>query len=197
LKGIVLRFGLETILIYTALILKKRVIVYHHDVDSLIEFVLSLPAFLVHREIWDAVFPWIDLHDSEIGEFKNQKFYILGCPNSAVENHTELYDVFVNVPASEISVAPHAKDTMTMTKTHKDIALFMVQLSEKESATERDVMQEIARKTKDLLDHLRSLGTEAEGKVTIRLEQIRKKEYSPHLEAFLFSLAQSENLAVI
>jgi len=42
-----------------------------------------------------------------------------------------------------------------MTKTHKDIALFMVQLSEKKSLTERDIMQEIGRKTKELIENLR------------------------------------------
>ena len=35
--AIIGRFGLETILIYTALLLKRRIVVYHHDVDSLIE----------------------------------------------------------------------------------------------------------------------------------------------------------------
>jgi hypothetical protein len=41
---------------------------------------------------------------------------------------------------------------MAMTKTQKEIALFMVQLAEKESLSERDVMQEILRKTKELND---------------------------------------------
>lgn len=46
-------------------------------------------------------------------------------------------------------------EAMAMTKTHKDIALFMVQLTEKDNLTERDFMQEISRKTKDLIDHLK------------------------------------------
>jgi hypothetical protein len=48
-------------------------------------------------------------------------------------------------------------ESMTMTKTHKDIALFMVQLTERSGFTERDVMQEISRKTKDLIETLRSV----------------------------------------
>ncbi|CAG7829547.1 unnamed protein product [Allacma fusca] len=197
LNAIISRFGLETILIYTGLLLKRRIVVYHHDVDSLIEFVLSLPAFLTHRDMWDSVFPWVDLYEDELSDFKDSKFHIIGCANAGVENHVDLYDVFVNVPASEISVASHAKESMTMTKTHKDIALFMVQLTEKESLTERDIMQEISRKTKDLIDHLRSVGSEVDGRVVVSLDQLKKKEYSSQLEAFLFSLAQVENLAVI
>lgn len=46
---------------------------------------------------------------------------------------------------------------MTMTKTHKDIALFMVQLAENESLSEQQVAQEIADKTTELLNQLRSV----------------------------------------
>jgi hypothetical protein len=44
---------------------------------------------------------------------------------------------------------------MTMTKTHKDIAVFMVQLSENESLSEQQVVREIADKTRELLNQLR------------------------------------------
>jgi hypothetical protein len=44
---------------------------------------------------------------------------------------------------------------MMMTKTHKDIAVFMVQLSENEGLSEQQVVQEIAEKTRELLNLLR------------------------------------------
>jgi len=46
---------------------------------------------------------------------------------------------------------------MTMTKTHKDIAVFMVQLAENESLSEQQVVREIADKTRELLRQLRSV----------------------------------------
>jgi hypothetical protein len=48
-------------------------------------------------------------------------------------------------------------ETMTMTKTHKDIAVFMVQLAENESLSEQQVAREIADKTRELLNQLRSV----------------------------------------
>lgn len=41
-----------------------------------------------------------------------------------------------------------------MTKAHKEIALFLVQLAEKESVKEAQIINEIAEKTKELLTHL-------------------------------------------
>lgn len=61
----------------------------------------------------------------------------------------------MNLPACEITIAPHTRESFTMTKTHKDIALFMVQLSEKANIDEQQVIEEIANKTKELLGHLR------------------------------------------
>jgi hypothetical protein len=46
---------------------------------------------------------------------------------------------------------------MTMTKTHKDIAVFMVQLAENESLSEQQVVREVADKTRELLRQLRSV----------------------------------------
>jgi hypothetical protein len=42
-----------------------------------------------------------------------------------------------------------------MTKTHKDVAVFMVQLSENEGLSEQQVVREIADKTRELLNQLR------------------------------------------
>lgn len=42
-----------------------------------------------------------------------------------------------------------------MTKTHKDIALFIVQLSENTNLEENQIVQEIAKKTQELLSQLR------------------------------------------
>ena len=56
--------------------------------------------------------------------------------------------------------------------------------------------QEIANKTKDLLNKLKSLATEDEdGKMTLSLEVLKERKMPPATENFLFSLAASEGLA--
>ncbi|CAG2062450.1 unnamed protein product [Timema podura] len=50
---------------------------------------------------------------------------------------------------------------MVMTKSHRDIAVFMVQLAGSEEVTELHLIREIADKTKELLDQLRDLSEKA------------------------------------
>lgn len=35
--------------------------------------------------------------------------YVAGCSNSSISSRTDLYDLLVNIPAREITVASHAK----------------------------------------------------------------------------------------
>jgi hypothetical protein len=41
--------------------------------------------------------------------FQSNTSYVAGCRDSGVGARTDLYDVLVNLPAREITVAPHAK----------------------------------------------------------------------------------------
>nr|CAD7416514.1 unnamed protein product [Timema poppensis] len=154
-------FGLESILIYTALLLKKRIIVYHHSLGSLLAWVRTFPSMMSHRRGYDYLFPWVDLAQDELMELKSSPWYIAGSRDSGIGSRTDLYDVLVNVPAREITVAPHAKESMVMTKYHRDIAVFMVQLAGSEEVTELHLIREIADKTKELLDQLRDSSEKA------------------------------------
>lgn len=63
-------FELETILIYTALLLKKRIVVYHHSLEQLLKWIGIFPALMKHRKVTDNLFPWVDLIDDELAELK-------------------------------------------------------------------------------------------------------------------------------
>ncbi|KDR18834.1 putative protein FAM45B [Zootermopsis nevadensis] len=199
IKELIRMFGLETILIYTALLLKKRIVVYHHNLEIMLKWMSTFPALMWHRKAADILFPWVDLQSDELLDLKSNTSYVAGCRDSGVGARTDLYDVLVNLPAREITVAAHAKETMTMTKTHKDIALFMVQLAENESLSEQQVAQEIADKTTELLNQLRSLATVStpEGKRMVSIETLRDRNLPQALDSFLFNLAVAENIMML
>ena len=86
-----------------------------------------------------------------------------------------------------------------MTKTHKEIALFMVQLSENQTLTETQVISEIADKTQDLLNQLTTLATveTPEGDKKVPIQSIKEKNLATAVENFLINLAVAENLLIM
>ncbi|XP_015518994.2 putative DENN domain-containing protein 10 B [Neodiprion lecontei] len=199
LRGLIKTFELKTILIYTAILLKKRIIVYHHSLEQLLRWIRTFPAFMKHRNVTEYLFPWVDLVKDEILELKGHSSYIAGCRDSLVASRAELYDLLVNLPAREITIASHAKESLTMTKTHKEIALFMVQLGDNPSYSEVQITSEISDKTQDLLNQLKSLAslTTPEGRKMVSIETFKEKNLAPAVENFLINLAIAENLIML
>ncbi|GIZ02963.1 DENN domain-containing protein 10 [Caerostris extrusa] len=197
-KDVVNMFGLETILIFTALLLRKRIIVYHHQMDSLLSFVRTLPAFMWHRQHSIFIYPYMQLTDIDISELLAQPAYVAGFQDAAVEGKTELYDVFVNLPAVEITVAAHTKEMFIMTKTHKDIAVFMTRKAQIPSMTDKLFIKEVANKTNELLKGLQNLAVKDEsGQDVIKLSELKENKITPALINFLKNLAESEGYPYI
>lgn len=188
-RELIKTFELETILIYTALLLKKRIVVYHHSLEQLLKWIRIFPALMKHRKVTDNLFPWVDLGNDELAELKRLSHYVAGCRNSSISSRTDLYDLLVNIPAREITVASHAKESLTMTKTHKEIALFMVQLCENQSYTEAQIISEINDKTQDLLNQLTSLATvqAPDGRKMISVQTFKERNLPPAVESALQS----------
>ncbi|XP_011501316.1 PREDICTED: protein FAM45A-like [Ceratosolen solmsi marchali] len=199
LKELIKVFELETILIYTALLLKKRIVVYHHSLEQLLKWIRTFPVLMKHRKIADNLLTWVDLIPDELNELKKNSFYVAGCRDNLISSKPELYDLLVNIPAREVIVPNHAKESFTMTKTHKEIALFMVQLCENQSLTEVQIISEIADKTQDLLNQLITLATveTPEGAKKVPIQSIKEKNLATAVENFLINLAIAENLLIM
>uniref|UniRef100_A0A1B6LK26 UDENN domain-containing protein n=1 Tax=Graphocephala atropunctata TaxID=36148 RepID=A0A1B6LK26_9HEMI len=195
-RDLIKLFGLQTIVIYTALLLKKRLVVYHHSLPHLLKWVHTFPALMAHRPEAELLHPWLDLCPDEVDQLINSQSYIVGCSDSRILSRVDLFDVLVNLPAREITIAPHAKESLSMTKAHKEIALFLVQMAEREDLAEAQIVSEVADKTQELLAHLRSLASEEPSgdKKFVSVESLRVKKFSPAVEGFLLQLALAENL---
>lgn len=196
-KNVINTFKLEMILIYTALILKKRIIVYHHQIGQLQQFLRALPAFVWHRQNWQMLHPLEDVVDSELASLKSRPYYVAGFLDATIEARADLYDLFVNLAAVEMIVPSHAKEAFGMSKIHKDIALFMVRLAEDVAVSDEEAIEEIASRTSDLLNSLKSLCTERNGRRVVTLELLKEKKLAPALETFLFNLAIAENMVAL
>eukprot|EP00794_Sanderia_malayensis_P005220 gene5220-5876_t len=196
LKEIIQMFGMETILIYTALLLKKRVAVFCNKMDTLLHVCRSLPALVWHRQDWDVLFPYSSLDTNEIHDLQSHQSYIAGFIDPTVEERPDLYDVFVNVQDGEVFINPDSKEYFQMGKLHKEIAASLVKAANDEDVTEQAIIKSLMVKTKDIISNLRSLaetsGDETEAKITI--EDVHSRNFSAAMQNFLFNLASAENL---
>ncbi|XP_062518581.1 DENN domain-containing protein 10-like [Corticium candelabrum] len=192
IKDVINVFGVETILIYTALLLKKRIVVFHPDLVPLLRIVRALPVLVWQRQNWNIVYPHVEINDVEVADLKLAAPYVAGFTDPAIESHTELYDVFVNVPGNSISVAPHAKESFGMGKIHKEIAMQMVQAAGDDATTEQSLIKELAVKTREIINNLKSFADGTPPRIT--LELLRTRKMTPAMENFLFNLASAEGL---
>ncbi|XP_066535567.1 DENN domain-containing protein 10 [Hoplias malabaricus] len=196
IKDVVSQFGMETIILYTALMLKKRIVVYHPRVEALLEFTRALPALTWHRKDWSILHPYVHLQDSELDNLRSCTGYVAGFVDPEVTNRSDLFDVFVNLPDSEITIAQHAKEAMTMGKLHKEVGHFIIQSAEDSDRTDIQVIKDISVKTKEILSNLVSLAKEGED-TKLTLEILKQRHFPPATENFLFHLAAAEQLLKI
>ncbi|XP_058553900.1 DENN domain-containing protein 10 isoform X1 [Neofelis nebulosa] len=141
IKDIVSQFGMETVILHTALMLKKRIVVYHPKIEAVQEFTRTLPALVWHRQDWTILHSYVHLSAEELEALRMCPGYIAGFVDLEVSNRSDLYDVFVNLADREITIAPLAKEAMTMGKLHKEIGQLIVQSAEDPEKSDGQVIQ--------------------------------------------------------
>ncbi|XP_072033845.1 DENN domain-containing protein 10-like [Amphiura filiformis] len=196
IKELISKFGIESILIYTGMLLKKKIVVYANDVTLLLKCIRSIPALVWHRQNWSLLYPYVHLSDDELQDLKATSSYVAGFTDAVVEGKTHLYDVFINMVTEEINVANHAKETFAMSKLHKDIAQAMVKCAQDDDVSDQQTIKEISNKTSELINNLKSLAVAPEegGEPQITIELLKERKLQTSTENFLFNLAVAEGL---
>uniref|UniRef100_A0A8C0PG06 UDENN domain-containing protein n=1 Tax=Canis lupus familiaris TaxID=9615 RepID=A0A8C0PG06_CANLF len=207
IKDIVSQFGMETVILHTALMLKKRIVVYHPKIEAVQEFTRycfwSLkrlcPALVWHRQDWTILHSYVHLNADELEALQMCPGYIAGFVDLEVSNRSDLYDVFVNLADSEITIAPLAKEAMTMGKLHKEIGQLIVQSAEDPEKSDSQVIQDISLKTREIFTNLEPF-SEVSGdgkKLVLNIEALKQRRFPPATENFLYHLAAAEQMLKI
>eukprot|EP00293_Proteomonas_sulcata_P004104 CAMPEP_0184330554 /NCGR_PEP_ID=MMETSP1049-20130417/144746_1 /TAXON_ID=77928 /ORGANISM="Proteomonas sulcata, Strain CCMP704" /LENGTH=251 /DNA_ID=CAMNT_0026652999 /DNA_START=526 /DNA_END=1283 /DNA_ORIENTATION=- len=107
-----------------------------------------------------------------------------------LESRQDIWDLYVDVSAQEITVSENAKKDFVMTSVHKDVAKAMQAFIEEES-DDLQIIEGIAAKTKELLGKLELLA----GDGGLSLQSLQEQLSNVSLASFLFNVALAEGLA--
>ncbi|GAB5368348.1 hypothetical protein AAMO2058_001311900 [Amorphochlora amoebiformis] len=192
IKSVVKTFGVQSVLIWAAILLKKRIFVYGEQVSSLLSTLRTFPLFGAwHRQDWSMLRPLVCLSPSEMEDLKMSKWYVVGSTDSRCSSKDQLYDLLVDLTSAKITVPAHAQASITMTKFHKKMADAFVKAGGSES--DQGVIKVIALKTKELIDQVKSLQTKL-GLDKLTLAGLAGK-VPPSMHRFLFDVAVAEGIA--
>jgi len=195
LKDIVKLFGLESILLWDALLMKKRVVVYSDNLALLLKVVRGLPLLVWHRQDWELLRPYVNFTDTQLEELRSTGVYIAGFTDPAIKVKKDYYDVLVDLTTRHVSVAEHAQNDFKMGAFHKELATWLVQSSENAETTAQTIIKDLAVKTKDIVSKLQLLRVEdEEGNKRITLENLQSRRLPPNMDRFLFTVAVAEKM---
>jgi len=196
IKDIIKMFGLHIILLWCALIMKKRIVVYSDNLELLLKIIRGIPLFVWHRQDWEVLRPYVTMSTAQLEELSASGVYIAGFTDSSIKMKKEYYDLLIDVNARTITFPEHAAGDYKMGMFHKDLATFLVTNAENAQQTDQNIIKELALKTRDLLSKLALLKVKDEdGNEYITWENLQERKLPPNMDRFLFSIANAEGLA--
>lgn len=186
-KPIFEMFGLETVLIWVAILLKKRVLVYSEDVAQLNSIIRSFPLIGgFHRRNWSMLRPYITLSKEELEDLNSAGVYVAGTTDSSAAQQKKLYDLFVDIPGRSFSIPDHAKDSFKMSKIHKSTVEALVKVAA--TGSDADVIKAINAKTQEIIQKIKSIGP------GLTMDKLNGMKLPPNAPSFLYNIATAENL---
>jgi len=195
LKDVVRFFGEESILIWSALLMKKRIVVYSQKLGILLKLIRAFPLFVWHRQNWDLLRPFMTLGELEVADIKNAQVYCAGFTTDQARDREDLYDIFIDVNNRSVQVSSHAKPDFIMTRIHKDIYDYLIANSEDQEKSDAEFIKGLTMKTKELLTKLESLKTQHEdGKAYIDWKSLESVKLPANVDKFLYAVATAEGM---
>jgi len=200
LLEIVTKFEGNSWLIWSALIMKKRIIVYADALPTLLKFVRALPLFVLHRQDWSLLRPFVTLeNEAEITDLVKTGVYVAGFLYPQVKAREDLYDIFLDITTLDISVASHAEDDFVQTQFHQEFAKFLASALELEGITDQKLIKAIKTKTGDLITKLNQLKVQGNGdeKPYVSYSSFTNQNIPGNMENFLYAVASAEGMTKI
>jgi len=197
IKALVSGLGQESIYLWSALLCKKRVVMYSASVEKLQHAVRATPLLVWHRNsTWQALRPLVNLENTvELADLKTSTTYVAGFTEPSVRNREDLFDLFVDLDASTFKISEHAQNEFLLCSVHKDMANYLMEAAASGDADDhQDMIKGTCVKTKQVLAKLDSLKSDhGLGKATIAREDLESLG-GKNLDTFLWQVAIAEGM---
>lgn len=201
IKDIVRMIGLESVVLWNAVLLKKRILVIDtsgpQNLSKLLDTVRTLPQLAFHRQDWSILRPLIsiegDADETHIEDLKNCGVFIAGAMDGAVAaTYASLFDVVFSLTDHRVTISDEAAPSMRMGATHRELAQQLVDLEENPTSTSEDMLKVIVKKTEKVIKNLKSLIPEGESKLTEEI--INENVSNESTQQWLARIAIAEGL---
>jgi hypothetical protein len=194
-REIIRLFDEDILIIWNALIMKKRVIVQCDKMTPLLRVIRALPLLVWHRQDFSFLRPYTTTAtELEIQDLVDASVYVAGFTDAAIKRQVNLYDVYVNLNDRTVTIADHAQDAFVMSAFHKDLAQFLTKSAEDETITDKTIIKQLTEKATDLLERLEQLKTSEEEGGVVTFENLSQRKMPAGMAQFLFAVASAEGL---
>eukprot|EP00049_Salpingoeca_infusionum_P023000 m.9885 g.9885 ORF g.9885 m.9885 type:complete len:322 (+) comp5502_c0_seq1:111-1076(+) len=155
LQDVVSRFKLMSLVIYMAVILKKRVLVTGTDTEQIVALCGAIPQLCDATPSWRTVYPLTTLEALET--LSATPSFIAGCVDPDAALHQEWMDLIINADTNEVEIAAGSEAGFKMDKALKFIKQTLEELSNDEAATDASIQQLLTERTQGLMDGVRQV----------------------------------------
>lgn len=149
----------EIVLLWNAVLLKKRILIIAENTGRAIQIVRSLPLLAWHRQDWSVLRPVIRDEPAHIEDLTSAGVYIAGTVDESLSARSEMFDVIVTITPEQrrVNVTGHAQADMALCAFHKEVAKLMIASAENDLQNEQNILEVVAKKTGAILEQLRGL----------------------------------------
>lgn len=190
IKELIDSFGQEIIILWNAILLKKRILVFDENLEKLLSVVSSLLHLCVHRKDFSILRPIVTADVIQIQDLASSGVFIAGTIDQSVVLQSSLYDVLVDIQDHRITVSNHATASLKLCSLHREVANLLVETSAN-AKSPQDIILALSKKTLSILSGLKKL-TDENGKVTE--ESIAENVSNDATQQWLIKLASTENI---
>jgi hypothetical protein len=204
-RSLVELLGQEIIIVWVAVLLKKRIFVYSPSLVQLQPLLIAVPSVGAwHRQSLNILHPYIKNQQEDIDDLKTSGIYIAGTIDSSFKERRDLWDIFIDTssidPANpnqlHVTINDAAKNDFTLTKFHKTTTETILNSLTADATNDVAMIKVISNVTQQLLTNLQSLATpNSEGVQKVSWEHLQTVKLPANMDKFLYNVATAEGMA--